>query len=302
MNDYLPWSPHATPLGKTAFWILVVLILGFGGTCLWWFPPIFWAASALACGALLGFLFGVPKVHQADLQAKDGGPAVDEPRYRQLVNTNVEEISDWLTKIIVGVGLVQLTQIPPNFQRLAEYLAADQYDPGFAGGLVAFFAVTGFLSGYLLTRLFLAEAFRKADQADEFNESARLLPAAPAATPGPDGAQFIPATPTAEGRFVAALISNSPREAVLSSWLALEEAAKRAIRRRRPDGILPKSTVSMIDSLLKLEAISAEQAMLFSRLQNLRNLAVHSTSRLGENEVKDFVTNALALQKHLDEA
>jgi len=34
-------------------------------------------------------------------------------------NTNLEQISDWLTKILVGVGLTQLREIPGQVQRLA---------------------------------------------------------------------------------------------------------------------------------------------------------------------------------------
>ena len=45
--------------------------------------------------------------------------------YRQQVNTNLTEISDWLTKIIVGLGLINLKQIPSLTKRAASLLASN---------------------------------------------------------------------------------------------------------------------------------------------------------------------------------
>lgn len=81
------------------------------------------------------------------------------------VNTNLEQISDWLTKIIVGVTLVELG---PAVQRLDT--AADVIASAFGGApsksyafaLMLYFSITGFLGAYLLTRLFLQRAFERA--------------------------------------------------------------------------------------------------------------------------------------------
>jgi hypothetical protein len=67
------------------------------------------AAAAAAVGAFLGFLFGIP----TGLQEKALG--LDEP-YGP--NTNLEQISDWLTKILVGVGLVELGRAGPAVGKL----------------------------------------------------------------------------------------------------------------------------------------------------------------------------------------
>lgn len=64
-----------------------------------------WAMAYCAAGFLLGFLFGIPRVLQADAArqpGKDSGLPSDE--YTQRVNTSLEQISDWLTKIILGLG------------------------------------------------------------------------------------------------------------------------------------------------------------------------------------------------------
>src|SRR5688500_2738159 len=59
-------------------------------------------------GGLIGFLFGIPKLLQ-------NTALVPEEVSKKTVivhNDNLVQISDWLTKIIVGVGLTQLTNIP----------------------------------------------------------------------------------------------------------------------------------------------------------------------------------------------
>ena len=56
------------------------------------------ASAASAAGAFSGFLFGIPRVLQSDHLAS-------QESSRVLSNSNLEQISDWLTKILVGVGL-----------------------------------------------------------------------------------------------------------------------------------------------------------------------------------------------------
>jgi hypothetical protein len=140
------------------------------------------AGAAFLVGVLLGFLFGIPRTLQGERSTSapsaDGTPTGGatevenkhkESRYE--VNTNLEQISDWLTKILVGVGLTQLYNVPDFFVRIARYLVeGSRATPGdrilsesVALTLVVFFVVDGFLSGYLMTRLFLAGAFSKAD-------------------------------------------------------------------------------------------------------------------------------------------
>jgi hypothetical protein len=143
---------------------------------------LLWALACLSAGAAIGFLFGIPKILQSDklpAPASDNKPAGSPPEskpsessilYRQQVNTNLTEISDWLTKIIVGVSLINLKEFPPHLSRLADILAVslDTENPAkekaFALAIVICFSVIGFLFGYLSTRLFLAGAFSRADQ------------------------------------------------------------------------------------------------------------------------------------------
>lgn len=123
-----------------------------------------WALAYFAVWFLIGFLFGIPRV----LQGED-----KTAKYAQRVNTNLEQISDWLTKIIVGLGLVQLQAVPEHLGKAATWMA-QSFAPGggatapadavsFAGAFIIYFSVLGFFSGYLSTRLFLALAFFRAD-------------------------------------------------------------------------------------------------------------------------------------------
>jgi tetratricopeptide (TPR) repeat protein len=95
-----------------------------------WSVSLTVAGASTAVGCLLGFLFGIPRsLQQRTIAAPansgskpptpEAAPAADSTEvtgtqaFRS--NTSLEEISDWLTKIIIGVGLVQ-------FQTFLTYL------------------------------------------------------------------------------------------------------------------------------------------------------------------------------------
>lgn len=121
-------------------------------------------ASAFIGGAL-GFLFGIPRT----LQQEDEKPSTKQnsqgTEYR--ANTNLEQISDWLTKILVGVSLTQIPSIHTGLMSLTAFIAkglgSQTHGQVFALALLSYSAVLGFLFGYLWTRLFLASALREAD-------------------------------------------------------------------------------------------------------------------------------------------
>jgi hypothetical protein len=87
------------------------------------------------------------------------------------VNTNLEQISDWLTKIIVGVSLVNSEQVGRTI-----LMAAREMSYAIGGGpvgvsvalaILVYFGVLGLLGGYLLTRLFLQPAFNAMGSVDQ---------------------------------------------------------------------------------------------------------------------------------------
>lgn len=135
------------------------------------------AGAALLSGFLLGFIFGIPRVGneravEAVATASDGAQAsiAEDQSNKVRPNSNLVEISDWLTKILVGVGLVELNSIPDRLGKLAYDLGpglrpsqcgtsascSDFIISGQAAGLaiIVFYFTLGFLFGYVWTRLY----------------------------------------------------------------------------------------------------------------------------------------------------
>lgn len=123
------------------------------------------SGASLVFGGVLGFLFGIPRTLHRDGPSADSSD--DEASVHYRVNTNLEEISDWLTKMLVGVGLIQLTSMPIYIGKITAYLAVGfgnrPSDSVLALSLILYFSIIGFLYSYLWTRLYLASAFRQAD-------------------------------------------------------------------------------------------------------------------------------------------
>jgi hypothetical protein len=99
-------------------------------------------------------------------QQSSGATLARQLRYQD--NTNLEQISDWLCKILVGAGLTQLTVLPSVLKRYAKFFAPGLGGDAFNGevfavGLLIFFTACGFLVGYLWTRLHLGKALTDED-------------------------------------------------------------------------------------------------------------------------------------------
>jgi hypothetical protein len=127
------------------------------------------AGAAALTGALFGFVFAIPRSRRRESY----GP---EPRSRPQgeegssyrVNTNLEDISDWLTKIMIGIGIAEFRQIASQILALVSFL-----EPGLGGrpssggyglSLLTYFATWGFLVGYLSTRIYITPRFVEAEQ------------------------------------------------------------------------------------------------------------------------------------------
>ncbi|HZS54442.1 MAG TPA: hypothetical protein VFA65_08565 [Bryobacteraceae bacterium] len=161
--------------------LVVVSCVAIWGSVERGYTAFFWSLACLAGGALAGFLFGIPRVFQTASGAdavKSNGPTQTDSRsgnangrgYQLLINTHLDDISDWLTKIAVGVGLVELEKMPRLLYQLSSVVAralTPQLDPAalvpFIMALLLYFTTAGFLTGYLATRMFIQRAFRIAD-------------------------------------------------------------------------------------------------------------------------------------------
>jgi hypothetical protein len=145
------------------------------------FTCLLWDAGWFAAAFVFGFLFGIPKVLQTIPKAsgqdaksssdESGNDKSEDRPYPLKVNTNLEEISDWLTKILVGATLTQLIKLPRLVTSAAAYMAqgigGSEYETIAAATLI-YFSSIGFFSGYLLTRMFFSLAFARVDQGPRF--------------------------------------------------------------------------------------------------------------------------------------
>jgi hypothetical protein len=135
------------------------------------------AAAALVAGALFGFLFGLPRTLD-----RSGSKAHLAP------NTNLDQISDWLTKILVGLGLVQLGKVTHGVGTIAGSLAPGLGNgsgaKAFASTLLIYSAGDGFLLGYIWTRVDLSRRFRQAaEDLDPIDKVTEKTLSAPPPTP-----------------------------------------------------------------------------------------------------------------------
>jgi hypothetical protein len=139
------------------------------------------AFASLCAGALFGFLFGIPRlVSSGDLRhhttpdtiaqiksppageqsgAADQGSPGSPPR-SFVPSSNLAEVSDWLTKLLLGAGLVSLTQLGGPLGRLNQGVAAGLGATGGSGpaqvmaaAIMVTYVVLGFLYGYIVTTL-----------------------------------------------------------------------------------------------------------------------------------------------------
>ncbi|WPZ10837.1 hypothetical protein [Roseivirga spongicola] len=105
------------------------------------FIMLVFASSLVGC--LLGFVFGFPSYKENESNS---------PLER---NTSFKQISDWLTKIIVGISLVQFNEIIEFFQHLvlkiSESLEINPHGVTIIYCLITLFLSLGFMTGYLVT-------------------------------------------------------------------------------------------------------------------------------------------------------
>lgn len=136
------------------------------------------AIAAIACGAILGFLFGIPRGDIAR-RANEKTPANSSTEVEESDNspskTNLEEIADWLTKVLLGAGLTQIGQIPTALEAMASRVSgeANSNTVPIVISIWLYCGILGFFLGYLITRLFLTRALIDAEE-DAANAKIRV--------------------------------------------------------------------------------------------------------------------------------
>ncbi len=121
------------------------------------------AGAFFVLGILLGYLFGLRPTgpSQNSGEKSPGGVHPNPP------HTNLEEVADWFTKLILGAGLVELTSMRRPLGDFAYFMASGidpsppsqtgyKPSPAVALAIMLFFSASGILYGYLWTRYELA--------------------------------------------------------------------------------------------------------------------------------------------------
>lgn len=98
--------------------------------------------ASLGIGGILGFIFGIPSPKNTD-----------EGTYER--NTSLKQVSDWLTKIIIGVSLVELKSIIKYFNistnHISELINVEKSVGVYVASIIVAFSIIGFMLVYILT-------------------------------------------------------------------------------------------------------------------------------------------------------
>jgi hypothetical protein len=133
--------------------------------------------AAVAIGAALGFLFGLPRVRT--MAQTDGDNPTSEPSTGShfLANSNLLKVSDWLTTILIGLGLVQLGRVAPAVTDFAaaieDPLGGSASAGAFAVSIMLGAAITSALMAYLWTSIRVRNLFEQAEK--EYAELQRKI-------------------------------------------------------------------------------------------------------------------------------
>jgi hypothetical protein len=120
------------------------------------------ATAALTLGGVAGFLFGIPRATTQQQRDTATTKGETETAAVQVVggyepSNNLEQVADWLTKILVGIGLVELRKVRDALATLGDVIAKQFAFPAVDVVsqlvFVSFLAV-GFLGSFLWTRIY----------------------------------------------------------------------------------------------------------------------------------------------------
>jgi hypothetical protein len=114
------------------------------------------------------------RLQQANPATPDPNPPGNAPEATPIPSTtptsNLEQVADWVTKLLLGGGLTQMQRIPPKIWQWSRIVAigilgdgkateqAIQAQQAFAAGCLVYGFILGFFAGFLITKLQLGKA------------------------------------------------------------------------------------------------------------------------------------------------
>jgi hypothetical protein len=113
--------------------------------------------ASISVGFIVGHLFAFPR-------ARGESEGVSSLQ----VNNNLAEVSDWVTKMMLGIGLSQFNELSLSMQSVALYVSnaivCQPNDMTFSMTLMIVSVVLGFFTGFQYTRLSLSKQYSLADK------------------------------------------------------------------------------------------------------------------------------------------
>ena len=120
-------------------------------------------AAAWVVGAFVGFLLGIPRARSGQQPPTDAR-LLELQKYAP--NTNLEQISDWLTKILIGATLVNLRDFANFLWDLSFYASEDLTAMDGARitmlSIIVFYLLCGLIWGYLWSSIRIIKALSDA--------------------------------------------------------------------------------------------------------------------------------------------
>jgi len=150
------------------------------------------ATGAFAVGGFMGLLFGTPRISGGSAAGNGASPPSGAGAARQTApqavqqNTSLERVVDWVTTLIVGLGLVNLKEALEYAKRVSVWLTGAIVSPGgpapVANGsagaaILVSYAIAGFFLVFLWARRYMPREMRAAE-IDEIQNQLELTRAA----------------------------------------------------------------------------------------------------------------------------
>lgn len=238
------------------------------------------ALGFFTIGLIVGFLFVVPKYADRTESATSATGRQSSVGVFLLPNTNLAKISDWLTTAITAITLSQLAKIPAYVSQFGTYLqaslplpAGSAYGGALAVGLAAYFPALGFISGCIVTMLYIAPAIR--DKGDVYSPGVRSALRATAPTTPEELADSSPSSPQASAtREIARDVTKmqlsqlttaddkaawARAQATLGHWTDAVQGYKEALVLKPEDPLLLQNYASALYNAEAPPALVAEQ-------------------------------------------
>ena len=124
----------------------------------------------------MGVVFGLPRLRTSESNSPSsarGSAEIEDKLQRASLrdNTNLEDVSDWLTKIIIGIGIAQFNKVLTLFWLIAHRVAVGmgpteriEGNEVVAASSILYGAICGFLFYYFWARLRVYRILQERDR------------------------------------------------------------------------------------------------------------------------------------------